>query len=103
MGTSACDILKRLLCLEESTRHVLETEAGWMEIQWCLPNGILHREFGPAVENDDGLIEWWYRGYLHREDGPARVFAYGEEYYFHGQKCKSLKEVRRKISQGENQ
>jgi hypothetical protein len=98
MGTIARNILKRLLKIEESVCHVVALEEGWTEIQWCLPNGILHREFGPAIENDDGLIEWWYRGYLHREDGPARKLPNGtEEYYCHGHQCKTLSEVRRKL------
>lgn len=40
---------------------------------WCLPNGILHREDGPAVERDDGTIEWHRHGLRHREGGPAVV------------------------------
>lgn len=98
MEPSSRNILKRLLRIEESVRHLLELSDGTFEVQWCLPDGTLHREFGPAIEASNGLTEWWWRGFLHREDGPAQIFEDGSEsYYFHGDKCKSLKEVQRRV------
>ena len=44
---------------------------------WSLPNGKLHREDGPAVENANGDKEWWVNDELHREDGPAIEYANG--------------------------
>ena len=38
--------------------------------EWRLPNGDLHREDGPAVENFFFKI-WFINGKKHREDGPA--------------------------------
>jgi hypothetical protein len=38
---------------------------------WMLPNGILHREDGPAVETSNGVKFWYINGLMHREDGPG--------------------------------
>jgi len=38
---------------------------------WRLPNGVCHREDGPAVEYSSGRKEWYINGHKHREDGPA--------------------------------
>jgi hypothetical protein len=38
--------------------------------EWYL-NGMLHREDGPAVIYADGVCEWWQQNKLHRTDGPA--------------------------------
>jgi hypothetical protein len=38
--------------------------------EWWL-NGKRHREDGPAVESADGMRSWYLNGKLHREDGPA--------------------------------
>jgi len=52
--------------------------------EWFL-KGKLHREEGPAVEYADGTDEWWLNGELHREDGPAIEYADGtEEWYIEG-------------------
>jgi hypothetical protein len=37
---------------------------------WYL-NGKRHREYGPALECDNGVRSWWLNGKRHREDGPA--------------------------------
>jgi hypothetical protein len=44
---------------------------------WKLPNGICHREDGPAIEYFDGDKFWYINGELHREDGPAVVYPNG--------------------------
>ena len=41
--------------------------------------GQLHREDGPAIEWSDGSKEWWRNGQRHREDGPAREPADGSK------------------------
>jgi hypothetical protein len=46
--------------------------------EWKLPNGIRHRENGPAVEYIGGTKSWWINGACHREDGPA--IEYGDDY-----------------------
>jgi hypothetical protein len=40
---------------------------------WCLKNGLLHREDGPAIEYADGYKAWYINGKFHRIDGPAIV------------------------------
>ena len=74
--------------------------------RWRLPNGNLHREDGPAIENingcykawylngkldrkdgpaiecADGEKRWWLNGKLHREDGPAIEYANGEKHWY---------------------
>ena len=46
--------------------------------EWYL-NGKLHREDGPAVEDDGGHKHWYLNGKLHREDGPAIEWADGDK------------------------
>lgn len=49
---------------------------------WRLPDGNIHRDFGPAVEWEDGNKEWWIGGDRHREDGPAVESADGTREWF---------------------
>ena len=37
----------------------------------------LHREDGPAIIYADGTQEWYIDGYCHREDGPAYIHISG--------------------------
>ena len=40
--------------------------------KWKLPNGLLHREDGPACEwNDSDYKAFYINGKWHRENGPA--------------------------------
>ncbi len=48
---------------------------------WFL-NGNLHREDGPAVIWATGTQEWWLNGKRHREDGPAYIGANGTQEWF---------------------
>ena len=68
------DILK----LEESVPYT-DTNGN---IYWRLPNGKLHRKYGPALESSDGRKEWWVHGELHREDGPAVVYPDGKKHWY---------------------
>lgn len=53
---------------------------------WRLPNGLCHREDGPAVEWPDGTKEWYQHGRYHRKNGPAVELADGSKKWFlHGQ------------------
>jgi hypothetical protein len=45
--------------------------------KWCLPNGKLHREDGPAYISNAGSKWWYFNGELHREDGPAVEYLNG--------------------------
>jgi hypothetical protein len=38
---------------------------------WKLPNGIWHREDGPAVVYPNGFKCWYINGLRHRENGPS--------------------------------
>ena len=42
-------------------------------------NGQLHRLDGPARIYANGDQEWWVRGLLHRLDGPAVIYATGTQ------------------------
>lgn len=52
-------------------------------------DGKLHRDNGPAVIAPDGTLVWWHEGNPHREDGPAAIW-YGDlnnvDYYLFGKK-----------------
>lgn len=39
--------------------------------EWRNSKNQLHREDGPAMVWADGTRKWYYNGVLHREDGPA--------------------------------
>ena len=71
-------------------------------------NGLLfHREDGPAYiswDEDGGLriIEYYIYNKYHRLDGPAlqiwsKCSLVKEKYYFHGQECSSLKDLKKII------
>ena len=64
--------------------------------EWWFPNGVLHREEGPAViwygSSGNKLYEEWRNGgCLHREDGPAIIHynedgnIYAKQYWIMGQ------------------
>ena len=44
--------------------------------------GNLHRDDGPAAIYSDGTEEWYQHGELHREDGPAIVKSDGTEQWY---------------------
>ena len=50
-------------------------------IEWYL-NGKLHREDGPSIEYPDGTKQWWFNGERHREDGPAVEYPDGTKHWF---------------------
>lgn len=49
---------------------------------WFDKWGNLSREDGPAVENANGLQEWFVGGVRHRTEGPAIINANGQEEYW---------------------
>jgi hypothetical protein len=49
--------------------------------RWCL-NGKLHREDGPAIIYADGARCWYQNDELHREDGPAIIYADGTQHWY---------------------
>lgn len=54
--------------------------------KWYYKDGLLHREDGPAVLYADGSESWFMNGVLHRTGGPARDWVSGnEEWYQHGE------------------
>ena len=56
-------------------------------------NGQLHRLDGPARIYANGDQEWWVRGLLHRLDGPAVIwFDSGDVYYARDGICAEFEE-----------
>ena len=50
-------------------------------------DGQKHRDDGPAVQWQDGSMEWWVNGKKHREDGPAVQWSNGsKEWWVSGKK-----------------
>ena len=45
-------------------------------------NGLLHRQWGPAVILENGTEIWYQRGERHRLGGPAVTMNTGEQYWF---------------------
>jgi hypothetical protein len=51
--------------------------------RWYTPNGVIHREDGPAVEYVNGRKCWMQFGKYHRTDGPAIEDAENETYIWY--------------------
>ena len=51
----------------------------YKQITYYNTNGDLHREDGPAVVFANGYKAWWLNGERHREDGPATIYADGTQ------------------------
>ena len=45
-------------------------------------NGVLHRQLGPAVIFANGTEIWYQRGERHRLGGPAVTMNTGEQYWY---------------------
>jgi hypothetical protein len=64
--------------------YTISVNEDWVE--WWL-NHQRHRTDGPAVIWADGDQEWYLNGQLHRTDGPAVIYASGAQFwYLNGQK-----------------
>ena len=62
--------------------------------QWTV-KGKLHREDGPALIFADGGSYWYLNGLLHRENGPAIEFLNGHrEWYLRGICIKVVRAVK---------
>jgi hypothetical protein len=51
-------------------------------IRWYNEKNQLHREDGPAIIYADGDKEWFINDKLHREDGPAIIYADGDKFWY---------------------
>ena len=66
--------------------------------RWWWYKGELHREDGPAIERANGTKFWIRKDKLHRENGPAIEQANGHKtWYLSGKKC-TEKEFNKKMS-----
>lgn len=67
----------------EGDLPAIEWEDGGVEYY---KRGMRHRENGPAIIRANGDMDWYVNDQLHREDGPARVRPNGkDEYWLNGQ------------------
>lgn len=77
---------KKLKAGEPVPANFTGVVAGVAITKW-LVDGRLHREDGPAIIFAGGGKEWFLNGRYHRVDGPAIEFAEGEKlWYFNGQR-----------------
>ncbi len=51
-------------------------------IEWRNEYGELHRDDGPAVIWADGTQFWYQHGRLHRDDGPAVIWVDGTQFWY---------------------
>ena len=65
--------------IELSIPFVLGQSSIFERTEWRLPNGDLHRDFGPAQEYYDGSKIWFQYGKKHRKNGPAIEFSDGKK------------------------
>ena len=53
--------------------------------RWRLPNGLFHREDGPAIIDIFGYKAWYINNIRHREGGPAIEYVSGnKEWWLNG-------------------
>ena len=52
------------------------------DIRWYNEKGQLHREDGPAYVYAHGTKYWYQNGQIHREDGPAIEWTDGDKEWF---------------------
>jgi hypothetical protein len=72
---------------EVMDRLKYDIEIGWDGTERWYLNGKLHREDGPAVIYARGTQMWYSNNKLHREDGPAIIYADGTQiWYRNGQR-----------------
>lgn len=101
--------IKKLLKLETAKPMFVFTKYG-DKTEWRLPDGTLHRDYGPAIEWESGDQEWYKHGKLHREDGPATVLIMNgkrnpdcEDYFLKGKHLSRIDfEKRRLIKENRN-
>lgn len=84
--------LRRKLKIEKSA----PTYVGLSTV-WKLPDGTVHREFGPAITMGDGGVTYMQNGVMHREDGPAIISATGLEIYYLNGTPLSKKEFKNRV------
>jgi len=61
-------------------RNGLVVDSDGTETWWL--NGELHREDGPAIIYANGIKKWYLNGKLHRVDGPAFICPDGSHYWY---------------------
>lgn len=74
------DLLRRFKMGQHMKKYDVQVDDSGTQ-RWYL-NGQLHREDGPAVIWADGNQEWYRNGLRHREDGPALIYANGNQEWF---------------------
>ena len=50
-------------------------------------NGVLHRQWGPAVIFENGTEIWYQNGLRHRLGGPAVTLSKGQQYWYLAGRC----------------
>jgi len=60
----------------------VEIDKDYFGTIYYILDGKLHREDGPAMVFADGSKLWYRNGELHREDGPAIEYASGNRQWF---------------------
>ncbi len=71
-----------------SKKHIPKNFSGIVEYldgtkQW-FENGLKHRADGegPAHKGKDGLAVWFFKGKIHRENGPAKIYPHGSKFWY---------------------
>ena len=71
---------------------VVTTPADSFIVFMC--NGVIHREYGPAVTRTrDGAAFWVRNGLRHREDGPAAIYPDGSQDWYLNDKPVRMEDV----------
>ena len=77
--------VKHLLNLDKSLPKLFDKGGELERVAWILPNGKIHRRFGPAIEYTNGDLRWYKDGDPHRDDDHAIKQTNGmNSYIFHG-------------------
>ena len=71
----------RLKAIIHFTKIVEKVDQYGKYKEWTI-NGKIHREDGPAKIWASGDKYWYINGKLHREDGPAKIWADGSKFWY---------------------
>jgi hypothetical protein len=74
--------VKKLLRLEKSSPVLIDEGQLAERIEWQLPDGTIHRQYGPAIIYKNGSTHWIFNGLKHRSDGPASEWSDGAKQWW---------------------
>lgn len=82
METKEQKEIRDLLKIETSHSSTKDEGESCQKVIWTLPNGSIHRDYGPALIYKSGRKVWFKNDLKHRDDGPAVITSLKEEQFW---------------------